>query len=241
MRGIRWLLVVLLLAVLGVVIVDRVGAWAAQRAVAEQVAAELAANDVQSAPPEVSIDRVPFLHQVAAGRYHSVTVWLRDVQTGGVRLPTVELVATGVNATVDTLVSGDGPITAERIDGTATIGFGSVAELAGLPELSLSADQDGLLQVEAPAEVLGTELRLAGAAAVSVVDQAVRLSVESLRVTEPDGLPPGAEPLIEQLAAQLSVTIPLPPLPYGLVVEQVAVAPGGLVIAVSAEQVPLSR
>lgn len=241
MRPLRVLLVLLVLLALVLVVADRVGVWVAQRAVADQVAAELADQGIQTADPEVSIAGVPFLTQVAAGRYQSVTVLLREVGVAGVRLPQVELEATGVTASVDTLVSGEGPIDAERVQGEATIGYASVAALPELDGIELSPAANGQLRVQAPAEVLGNQLTLTGTGDLGVSDGAVTVQVSSLTVAEPDELPPGGEPVLEEVAQQLSVALPLPPLPYGLAVESVRADAAGLVIGMSARDVPLAR
>jgi hypothetical protein len=240
MRALRRILIVLVVLGALLVVVDRVGAWAAQRAVADQVESELATYEVQSAPPEVTVDRVPFLTQVVAGRYHSVTLRLRDVGTGAITLPMVELTATGVTAPASTLIEREGPINAERVDGTATIGYASVASLTELEGLQLSAAPGGELRVRLPTELLNTPAVLVGTADVEVIEGGVRLRVSQLEVEEPP-LPPGAEPLVEDLIQRMAVDVALPPLPYGLTLESVRAEPDGLAVGVSARDVPLAR
>lgn len=236
----RLVVALVVLAVLAVA-VDRVGVWLAQRTVADKVAAELATYEVDSAPPEVTFDRAPFLTQVAAGRYYSLTLRLRDVGSGGLRLPLVELTATGVTATVGTLVAREGPIDAERVDGAATVGYAGVVALTGQTDLRLSPASDGSLAVRLPADLLGTPVTLVGTAAVTVADgTAVQVRVTDLTVEDPP-LPPGTEPLVDDIAQQISVDVPLPPLPYGLAVESVRAEPAGLVVTVVAHDVPLAR
>jgi hypothetical protein len=240
MRALRRILIVLVVLGVLLVVVDRVGAWAAQRVVAEQVAGELAESQVNSAPPEVTVNGVPFLTQVAAGRYESVTLRLRDVGSGPIRLPTVELTATGVTAPASTLIERDGPINAERVDGIATIGYASVAALTEQEGLELSAGEGGELRVRLPTELLNTQVVLVGTADMEVVEGGVRLRVNELEVEQPP-LPPGAEPLVEDLAQRLAVDVELPPLPYGLTLESVRAESAGLAVGVSAVDVPLAR
>ncbi|HEY8452444.1 MAG: DUF2993 domain-containing protein [Micromonosporaceae bacterium] len=239
MRRVRPL-VVFLVVLAGILLVtDRVAAWAAQRTVADRVARELAAYDVRSAPPEVQFGGFPFLTQVAAGEYEHVVLRLRNVGSDQVRLPVVELTASGVTAPLATLVES-GPIHAERMTGAATVGYDQVADLAGRPELSLSAD-NGRLAVRVPAEVLGTTVTLAGTADVELADGGVSVRVGELTADGGGGLPPGAEAVVGEIAADLSVHVPLPPLPYGLSLESVRAEPAGIVVTVSARDVPLSR
>jgi hypothetical protein len=237
----RRMLVGLVVAVVLLAVADRVAAWAAQRAVADQVATELASYQVESQPPEVIFRGVPFLTQVAAGRFESVTLRLRDVGSSGVRLPLVELTATGVTAAASTLIDRAGPIDAERVDGSATIGYASVTALTDLTALDLSAGDDGSVRVRLPAELAGNQVAVVGTAEVSVVDGVVQLRVGELAIEGVAELPGPAEALVADVARRLSVTVPLPPLPYGLTVESVRATPAGLVVAVRAADVPLAR
>jgi hypothetical protein len=241
MRLMRRVLVGLVVLVVLLVVADRVAAWAAQRAVADHVATELASYQVESQPPEVIVGGVPFLTQLAGGRYESVTLRLRDVGSSGVQLPLVELIATGVTAEASTLIEREGPIDAERVDGSATIGYASVTALTDVAALDLSADPDGTLRVRLPAELAGNQVTAVGTAEVSVVDGVVQLQVGELGIEGVAGLPPGAEALLADLARRLSVAVPLPPLPYGLTLESVRATPAGLAVAVRAANVPLAR
>lgn len=241
MRWVRRLLVTLVVLGVLLVVADRVAAWAAQRAVAGHVATELASYQVDSQPPEVTVGGFPFLTQVASGRFESVTLRLRNVGSSGVTLPVVELTAAGVTVAASTLVEREGPIDAERVDGSATIGYASVTALTDLPELSLSPAADGSVAVRVPAELLGNPVAVVGAAAVSVTDGVVQLRVTDLAVEGAAELPPGADQLLADISRRLSVDVPLPPLPYGLAVESVRAEPDGIAVSVHAENVPLAR
>jgi hypothetical protein len=240
MRALRRILIVLVVLGVLLVVADRVGAWVAQRVVAEQVENELVDNQVESEPPEVTVDRAPFLTQVMAGEYESVTLRLRNVGTDNVRLPQVELTATGVTASAGSLISREGSIVADRVDGTATIGYASVVALTELEGLELGAAEGGQLRVRLPTDLLNQPVVLVGTADLAVADGAVQLSVGQLEVEEPP-LPPGAESQVEVLIEQMSVTVQLPELPYGLNIDDVAAEPSGLVVQVSAVDVPLAN
>ena len=238
MRNTRRVLVVLVVLAGMVLVVDRVAAWAAQQTVEERVAQELESYEVQSAPPEVSFGGFPFLTQVAAGTYDEVVLRLRDVGSDELRLPLVELTASGVDAPARTLIES-GPIHAASVTGAATIGYAQVTGLTGRPDLELTATA-GQLAVRVPVEVLGTPVTLVGTADVQVVDGVVQVRVTDLSA-EGAALPAGAEPVLAEVVQDLSVDVALPPLPYGLSVESVRVDRTGLVVTVTAVDVPLSR
>jgi hypothetical protein len=240
MRGLRGALVVLVVLAGLAVVVDRAAAWAAQRAVADQVEQELSDYQVDSAPPEVDIAGFPFLTQVVAGEYERVELLLRDVGSGELRLPRVELTATGVTAPVSTLIRGSGPIHAAHMRGEATVGYEEVRTLTGWEELSLAGDGERVT-IRLPVELLGQPLTLVGTAEAAIVEHAIEVRVEELTVEGPPGLPDGAQPLVDEIAGQLSVQVPLPPLPYDLRVESVRAERTGLVVTVTARDVPLSR
>lgn len=238
MRSFRRVVVVLVVLLGLLVAADRAAAWAAGEVVASQAADELASSNVESAPPEADVGGVPFLTQVVSGEYEDVTLWLREVGSGSVRLPELRLTATGVTAPASVLIEGSGPIHADRVDGTAVVGYRSVAALAGVDGLELSAAGAGEgVAVRAPVEVLGVQVTLSGTATVGAVDNVIQLRVTELAAEE---LPEGAASQVERLAQQLSYDVQLPELPYGLAVESVRPTASGISVSFSAVDVPLS-
>jgi hypothetical protein len=223
------------------IVADRVGAWAAERAVAEQVSQELDEYGVSAGPPDINVGGFPFLTQAVDGRYESVGVRLRDVESEGLQLPVLDLTATGVTASMSTLLERSGPVDADEVVGTAVIGYASVAELTELPELSMSAEPDGSLRVRVPVDVAGLSLTLVGVATVAVDGTVVQVRVQELAVEEATDLPGAVNALIDQVAQALSVNVQLPPLPYDLAVESVRAESNGLAVTVRAFDVPLSR
>lgn len=223
------------------VAVDRVSAWMAGRVVADQVAAELADYDVGSSRPDVDVGGFPFLPQVVSGEYGEVTLSLSDVGAEDVRLSEVEIVATEVTASMSTLINRSGPIRAGRIDGDAVVGYQSVAELTGIDGLELTAAGDDTVAVELPMDLLGASVTLVGSASVRVDGHTLQLRVSSLGTDDSFELPAQARAQVDELARSASVDVALPPLPYDLSVDSARPEAAGIAVALSADDVLLSR
>jgi hypothetical protein len=245
--GRRLLIVfIVLLVVLGglLVIADRVAASVAERAISDQVAQELSRRDIRSSAPEVGVGGFPFLTQVLDGKYDSITISLRDlegnVEGDSVRVPRFDANARDVTASLDTIRSGQGDVTAKTVTGTATVAYASVIDLMNAPGLRLS-ERDGRLFVTGPVEFAGQRITVSGTASdVTYEDGRVRIRFEELTA---EGLSqiPGAQALLNQFARQISVSFTLPELPFKLDVSEVRAQPEGLVVDGRATDVPLNQ
>jgi hypothetical protein len=231
-------LVFLLVVVVLLVVADRVGAWYAERRIAEEVQQEVARRDITSDRPDVRVGGFPFLTQVLAGEYKSVKIKLREVDGGGIRLPELNVEATGVHADLQTIRSGRGEARADEVTGTATVGYPTIAALANQPGLQLSG-QGGQLRVRLPAEILGQQVTLVGTARVRVDDNRIRVTVSDLD-DESGNLPAQARALANGYADRLSVSFQLPPLPFDLSVDEVTAQPEGLAVTATAHGVPIT-
>ncbi|MFV2087340.1 DUF2993 domain-containing protein [Micromonospora sp. LOL_021] len=241
-RSLAVVAVLLLVLALVLVVADRVAVAYAERAVADQIRQQVAGQNIESSEPEVSIGGFPFLSQVATGRYQSVSIVLRDVSAAvngnSVRLPTLDVDARGVQAPLETLRTGQGEVTAETVQGTATVSYDSIVQLIDQPGVELS-EQDGQLGVTAPVDILGQQVTLTGTADLEVAPGEVLLRFEELAA---EGLPgdEAARGFVEAYAQQLSIAVPLPALPFQLDLQEVAVTPAGLAVTATATDVPLS-
>ncbi|MFI7522359.1 DUF2993 domain-containing protein [Micromonospora globbae] len=245
-RGRRALvvLVVLLLLLVGLLVVaDRVAVGVAERAIADQVRQEVAKQDAQSSPPEVEVGGFPFLTQVLDGRYQHISIVLREVrgsvQGDAISLPRLDIDARDVRASLDTLRSGQGEVVAERVTGTGTISYDSLAALLDRPGLKLS-EQGGKLAVTAPVDFLGQTFTITGTADVTVGEQGkVSLRFDDLTA---EGLPdvPLARQLLTNYARSISIDVPLPELPFQLTVREVRPLPEGLTVTGDATNVPIN-
>ncbi|MER5458255.1 DUF2993 domain-containing protein [Micromonospora sp. NPDC002389] len=236
--------VVLLLVLVGlIVIADRVAANVAERTIADEVRQQVAQQGAQSSPPEVELGGFPFLTQVLDGRYERITIRLRDVQGSvqgdAVALPSLDVDARNVRASLDTLRTGQGEVVAETVNGTGTISYQSLAALLDREGLTLG-EQDGKLAVTAPLDVLGQRLTVTGIAEIVVGEQGqIALRFEDL---DAEGLPNVAiaRTLLNNFARSISVDVPLPELPFQLTVREVVPRPEGLTVTADARDVPIN-
>ncbi|WP_229401057.1 LmeA family phospholipid-binding protein [Micromonospora okii] len=237
-------LLVLLLLLGGLLVIgDRVATGVAERAIADQVSKEIAKQDAQSSPPEVEVAGFPFLTQVLDGKYERISIRLTDVR-GSVRgdaltLPTLDVDARNVRASLETLRTQQGDVTAETVDGTGTVTYDSLAKLLDRPGLTLG-ERDGQLVVTAPVDILGQKLTVTGTAEVSVGQE----NQVSLRFNDLDaeGLPniPLARTLLNNYAKGISIDVPLPELPFQLALREVKPLPQGLAVTAAAKDVPIN-
>jgi hypothetical protein len=238
-------LVVLVLVLGGLLAVaDRVAVGVAERAIADQIEQEVARQQIETAPPEVEVGGFPFLNQVVAGRYERIGIRLSEVrgsvQGRAVNLPSLDVDARNVRASVQTLRTGQGEVVAETVDGTGTIGYDSLAALLDRPGLELG-EENGKLAVTAPVNILGQRLTVSGTAEVTVSEQGqVALKVDQV---DAEGLPalPLARTLLNEWAQGISIDVPLPELPFQLTVREVRPLPGGLEVTADAREVPINQ
>jgi LmeA-like phospholipid-binding len=239
-RRLLTVFLVLLLVLLGLAVVaDRVFAGVAEDRISEQVSKEMAARDVSSSAPEVSVGGFPFLTQVLRGRYESISILLRDVSGEGVKVSKVDAEATNVTAPLDTITSGNGDILAETVRGTATVEYASVAQLIKQPDLRL-AEKNGRLVASLPVDLLGQRFTLTGEAELKAVKGKVQLRFSELSA---EGMPAAeaVRNLVSGYARQLSIDIALPELPFALELQDVKALPEGLSVTGTARDVPLNR
>lgn len=238
-----------ILLVLGAIAVvgDRVAAKAASDELESRVAAGLIARNVNYSSLDVAIGGAPFLTQVAQGRYESITIDMTDVRLstddgGTVTLPSLHVVAAGVNADTADLADGrPSSVVADGVTGTAVVSYATLTSLIDLSEYHLSevtfSEDGGALKARASGVVAGVNLPIEAVADVSVVDGAIQIR---LRDAKAIGLamPSVANEVIDGLVNNALVAR-LPALPFGLTVQRLVVEPEGLAVTIVGQNVPL--
>jgi hypothetical protein len=240
------ILLVLVIAVLGLlVIADRVAAYEASRTIADQAQKEMAARDITSPEkPTVSVGGFPFLTQVASGRYHKVTIHAKDLTEQGVKIDTLDVVATGVNAKASALLRGSGKVTADQVTGTAALGWQAVTKLintsaSGIKGVTVSALPDGQIQMRAPVTMLGVSTTILATGILEISGTTVKVHITKVE-TQGGNAPAIFNSVLDTLKNQLSVTVKIPALPYGLKIKTVRPTQTGIAVTAVASNVPIA-
>ncbi len=224
---------------------DRIAAYAAERTIATQVKKELAAREITTpTEPAVSVGGFPFLTQVARGKYDRITIHLDRPASQGVTLDLLDVTATGVNASTSAIVNGTGTITADDVDGLATLNWDAVSKLMnakgfGGSSARASALPDGQVQVRVPVTLAGLSTTVVATGTLAIGTGVVHVVIKNV-TTEGGDIPAAISRLVGSIKQSLSIDVKLPQLPYNLQVRTVRATPQGLTVTAVAANVPLS-
>lgn len=224
----------------GLVAMDFGAAAYAESQIAAQVSTEVDNRGLTSQPPSVAVGGFPFLTQVVSGRYDEITIELRDLSNGSVTLPKMTIVASGVDAPLTTVRSGDGPIVADRVTGESTVPWRTIIDAIDADGLNLSADDAGQIKISGAVGVAGITAEVTGTGSVSITNGRVRLSVTSLSTANPIANAQ-IKTLLDRYRSLLTHEVTLPRLPYNLKVNEVRATPAGIRVGGLAETVTLSQ
>jgi hypothetical protein len=244
-RGLWLPLVAIILVVLAIAVVaDRVAAKAATDELKSRIAAELVSRQVSYSSLDVEIGGMPFLTRWP--RYDSITINVTDArQPAGdgreASLPALHVAATGVTADAGELVQGSADVVADTVTGTAVVAYDTLRSLIDLSAYHLSevtfTDRDGALMANATLSVAGLDLPIEAMAAVSVVAGEIHVQLRDARANGIQA-PQLAKTFLDALA-NTALVAKLPPLPFGLTLDRLVVAPDGLLITATGHDVPL--
>lgn len=229
------LVVVALVVVLGAVValLDRVVAAAAERKAAEYLSGPF------GYPATVRVPARPFLTQALRGRYTDVEV-RGGLRVGDINGATLVAHLTNAHLPLRELLGGRADeLHCERVRGRLVLPYPEVARVARIPGLTLRFDRERLRATAAlPVPGLGQLARVSGTAVLALGEGgAVWLRIRDVSVA---GIALSSV-LLTQLLPTLDVAIPLPPLPYGLRLDELRPAAQGLVMDGSAEAVVFRR
>jgi hypothetical protein len=242
-RVLTTFIVLLIVIVAGLAVLDRVGATYAERVISDRVAEQVASQKATSAKPDVTVEGVPFLTQVAKGRYQEIKIELADFSAPAgnnktIKLPLLDIRAKDVRAPLDTLRTRQGDIVATTVTGSGTIDYPQVAQLIGQKNLKLT-ERDGKLIGSAPVTALGQTFTVTGTASLAVKNGVVQVRFADVTA---QGLPnvPLVRNIIGAYANQLALDLKPPQLPLKLAIQKVEPRPNGLAVTLGATDVSLN-
>jgi hypothetical protein len=242
------LLAILLVLVAIAVVGDRVAASFATRELRSRLVAEVNSHDIGYDSMDVAIGGFPFLTQVAKGHYDEITIDMTQVKlpAGNGRtatLPTLHVVADGVDANTADVVQGDAKVVADQVSGNALISFDTLRNGVDYSAYHLSnvtfAESGGGLKATATADVAGASIPLTAVADIAVVKGQLQLTLRDATAVGLEA-PAPVRSYLSSLAAR-AVAARLPALPFGLALNKVSVQGDGLAVSVQGHNVSLAR
>ncbi len=240
-RRVTSAIIVFLVIVSALVMFDRYSLRGAEVYLGTQIGKELQAEGIKSATPQIEIDGVPFLTQVAGGDYHNLKIWLPDfsASTGdgnSIHVPLLKVRAQDVRVPFSSLWQGQYDVVAESVSGTGVLDYKQTAALFGQPGLTLR-ESGGKLIFRMPFSLGGASSTITGAAALTTDKGKITVKLGDVTV---EGVTSAAtRTLVQNYAKQLAPVLQLPALPLGLQVSQFEVRPDGLGFVAQAHGVHL--
>lgn len=241
-------LLVMLVLLLGLVIIaDRVGAGVAEDRIAQQAADELRkAGATTASQPKVEIGGFPFLTQVLGGNYERITITADKPQSEDIKLETMTIVATDVEAAASDLLNGRGPVTANEITGTATMSWDTVRSLISLANLPVPFEPaqlevkvvDNNVELRLPLDLGGFSTTLVAKGSITVAEGKVDLKLSDIQA-EGVELPAAGQRILNTIKNRLTATIRTPKMPYTLTIRSVDTTADGVKVTATAADVQL--
>jgi hypothetical protein len=219
---VRAFLVVVIVLLLAAVGADRV----AERVATDRAETRLAAHGVSD--PRVSVGGFPFLTQLAARSFGSVTMSGNAVTTSSGSARDLTVVAHDV-----TLPQG-GHATAGSVRGTGLVTYAEVIRRSGAQDVSLSAASGGRVRMRGTATVLGQSVPVAALGRVRAAGRSLRIVPTGFEV---NGTSVNSASLLAALGARFTLVYRLTGLPAGLRVDSVTATTTGFRVVVTGTHV----
>jgi len=216
---------------------DRMALVVAERAAAKtiQVAQHL------DRAPSVSIGGVPFLTQLAAGRFRDVTVTASDLSVGrdgrSVRISKVTANLRGVQIARDL-----SSVHADTATATGAISYRDLSATLGVPLAygGPSADGAGRITASKVVSIAGRQLRGSATAEITIVADSLTFLSPQVSV-EGVGGAAVPQPVIDALASLFGDPLALTRLPFGLTVRSVTADRQGVRITLTGNKLVFRR
>jgi hypothetical protein len=206
---------------------DRLAAYLASRAVADEIARQAP----ECAHPGVDIGGFPFLTQAIAGRYDDVTLTTSCAATSALTLDPVRVELHGAHAGIGEVLHRQlTRLPVDRLDAQATIPFVELDQQASGQSLRFSPGPGGTVTVTGTVSVGDQHVSAHGTGQVSIASGHLQISVAD--VVTPLGTVPGGA---------FDVSLPVAALPFHLTQAAVSASAEGIVIRASGRDIVLSQ
>jgi len=217
----RWPWITLIVIVLVLVIGDRAANAYTENRMASQIQSSLAL----SGKPDVTIQGIPFLTQLAARTFNTVDVNASNETAG----PAGQLEIANLTATLHGMhIHGTNSATVDQFTASALVTFTALAHAGGIPQgITLSAG--GPNQIKATVDILG----FSSDATVKVTQ--VGGNKINVRVTDFGGVP------ADVLGNLVDFNISIPKLPAGVTIQRISITQQGLRITAAGTNTTLSQ
>ncbi|HEX4698383.1 MAG TPA: DUF2993 domain-containing protein [Actinomycetes bacterium] len=219
MRAFLVVVVVLLLAAVGA---DRV----AEHVASNRAEVRLANEGVQN--PQVSVGGFPFLTQLAARSFRSVTVTGDAVTSSSGSAQDLTVVAH------DVTVPKGGHATAASVHADGLVTYAEVVRRSGARGVSLSAATGGRVRMHGTATVLGQSVPVAALGRVHASGRSLRIEPTGFEVA---GATVDGASVLDALGARFTLVYRLRDLPAGLTLSSVQATPDGFRVVVTGTDV----
>ena len=227
----RLALAVVVLAGL-LLLVDRVGAAYASRAIAEEL---LASPDLDTLPA-VDVTGFPFLTQAVTGRYERVEVSAEDVLAGDLLLSRLDVTLHEALVPLpEVLRQAVDAVPVEQVTARALVQYDQMSQSFAGQELTVASAGDRVLLTGSLQDFDAT-LDVEALAGVEVVDGEIVVTAEEV------AFGPAGErrELTSAVRDALDVRVPLAEFPFDLVLTEAMVRPDGLALRAEAADVVLT-
>ncbi|GAA3241126.1 DUF2993 domain-containing protein [Actinocorallia longicatena] len=229
----KFLLVLLVLVVVGLVGSDRFVKARAESEIAKQVAAQYALPK----EPSVEIGGFPFLTQAVSGKYERIDVAIGDYTQQGVTVQDVRIRLTGLNAPLGDLVSGEkGNLRAREATASAVIPYGYIQQQVASRGVTKVSRSGNAVRLDGTYAFMGLSTPVGVVVSIRPTKEGILVTPQSVDVV--GGLVQVPIGLVQE---QLRTLIPVTGLPMGSRITKVEPTDAGLRVTGEADNVPLNE
>jgi len=227
-RGLRALLIALLVLVVLFVVADRVGV-----AVAERVAGDtIQSSQHLDSRPEVDVAGFPFLTQLATGNFDKITVTAHDIPVGQqvhlLNLSRIRATLHGVHVSRDF-----SSVHANTADAVALVGYRELGKTLGI---DVEPAGNGRIKAAKRITILGQSIQASITTEPQIVNGALAFGAPTI-----NGLGDLAQNVTDALKKVFDLTVPLQGIPFDIKVQSLQVGPDGLAILLTGNDLSYSK